>query len=140
MPATSDAGNACPLCSARCAHATARARARACAIASRSALAIASSTRQQVESDATGPNTRGLVSQRGDVADGLAAVGDHHRQIGQHPAGIMRGLRRRTVREHRRQLRRQRGLVGQIGEQPRARMRHDTGAISGHLDRQGEYG
>jgi hypothetical protein len=57
MPATSDAGNACPLCSARCAHATARARARACAISSRSALVIAFSSRQQVESEATGPKT-----------------------------------------------------------------------------------
>ena len=80
------------------------------------------------------PEDRGLVSQRGDVADALTTVDEHHRHDGQHPDGIMRGERRRMVRERCRQLRRQRGLVSQIRDKPRARMRHEMGASSGHDD------
>jgi len=35
------------------------------------------------------PCSLALVTQRVDVADRLATVGDHHRQIDQHPAPIM---------------------------------------------------
>ena len=98
MPATSDAGSALPglLGPLRPRHRTRAPRGPA-AIASRSASLIESSTRQQVESEATGPNTAAWSASVAMSLIALTAVGDHHRQIGQHPARIMRGLRRRPV-------------------------------------------
>jgi hypothetical protein len=76
-----------------------------------------------------------LVGQRRDVADALATIGEHHRQIDQHPGRVVRGLRRRSRPEHRRQPRGQRHAVCQLGQQPCPDMRHDIGTVSGHLDR-----
>jgi hypothetical protein len=64
----------------------------------------------------------GLVGQRGDVADALPAIGEHHRHIHHHPPRIVRRLRRRASREHRRQLRRKRRPIRKIGQQPRPDM------------------
>jgi hypothetical protein len=57
IPATSDARSVCPLASARCAQVISRATAPAAAMPSISAGLIEFSTRQHVESEATGPNT-----------------------------------------------------------------------------------
>ena len=35
-----------------------------------------------------------LVGERRDVADALTTIGQHHRHIDQHPARVMRNLRR----------------------------------------------
>jgi len=53
-----------------------------------------------------------LVAQHVDVADRLATIGEHHRDIGQHPAPLMD--RHEPASGHRlRQLNRQPGPVGQ---------------------------
>jgi hypothetical protein len=130
VPATIEAGNAVPVTSARCAQATSRAAERAPAIPARSASSIPSSTRRHVVSEATGPNTFGLINKGGDVADALSAIGDHHRDIGQYPARIVHCLRRHPAGEHRRQLPGQRRGIGQIGQQARPGVRHHTDTIS----------
>ena len=70
-----------------------RPRAVACAERSASSIpgsvAIRSTIRNAVESDATAPEQRVLLPDRAEVRDALAAVGEHHREIADHPARIM---------------------------------------------------
>ncbi len=68
------------------------------------------------------PEHPGLIGQHRDVADALRAIRDRDRQIAQHPSRIVRGLRRG---QRPRQSAGQRRRVGQIGQQPGARVRHD---------------
>ncbi len=81
------------------------------------------------------PEHTRLITERGDIADALPAISDHHRQIAQHPTRVVRRLRRGPTGEHRRQLRGQRGPVRQISQQPRPRVRHDTITVSRHHNR-----
>lgn len=80
-----------------------------------------------------GPEHARLVGRHGDVADIAPAVGDHRRETHQRSAWIMHGLRRDPAGEHLPQPGGQRSPVSEIGQQPRARMRHDTLPVSGHI-------
>ena len=51
--------------------------------------AIRSTVRNAVESDATDPNSDVLITDRAQVRDALAAVGEHHREIADHPTRVM---------------------------------------------------
>jgi hypothetical protein len=70
-----------------------RARSRACARASRTRASAASSTassiRHVVAVDATGPDTVGWSRSTRQVTDRFAAVGEHRRQIGEHPSRVV---------------------------------------------------
>jgi hypothetical protein len=70
-------------------------RSRAAARAERNATsragspAIRSISLNAVESDATGPEQRLLITDRAQVRQAVAAVGEHHREIADHPTRIM---------------------------------------------------
>jgi hypothetical protein len=65
-----------------------------------------------------------LVAEGGDVADRGPTIGDHHRQIDQHPARVVRGLRSRPPGQSFRQRGREPGPVGHLRQQSAAGVRH----------------
>jgi hypothetical protein len=75
-----------------------------------------------------------LVPQHREIRDRLPAVGEHHRHIGQHPTRIVPRAAFPHPGQRLRQRRRHPSRVGDIGEQPTARMRHDTPPIGGRRD------
>jgi hypothetical protein len=60
----------------------------------------------------------GLVSHHGQIADRLATIGQHHRQIDQHPPRIVPRLTLPQRGHRTRELLRQAGHLGQIRKQP----------------------
>ena len=96
---------------------------------------IESSTRQQVESEATGPNTAAWsASVAMSLMHSPPSASITARSVSTRPGScaVCGAVRCANTADS---CAGQRGLVGQIGQQPRPGMRHDTGAISGHLDR-----
>jgi hypothetical protein len=80
------------------------------------------------------PEQRGLIGQHRNVGDRGGAVGDRDRHVDQHPARIMARSRFAQPGQVLGKLRGQRGLVRDIGEQPRPSMRHHTLTVSGYRD------
>ena len=72
-----------------------------------------------------------LGRHRGDVTDRVAAVGDHHRRIHQHPPPVMAPTALLGPRHRHRQRRRQPHIVGQIRQQPRPGMNSQPASPAG---------
>jgi hypothetical protein len=63
------------------------------------------------------------------MSDALAAVGQHHRQIADHPAGIRSTTPLLDSRQSQRQRLREPELVGHLGEQRAARARDQARSV-----------
>src|SRR5690242_9651350 len=74
-----------------CAPASQRARAVALAarIPASSRSPIESTTRRVVETEATSPDSDDLTSERSKILNTPPAIGEHHRQIAEHPPRLM---------------------------------------------------
>lgn len=70
------------------------------------------------------PERRLLAAQRTKVGQAVPAIGHHHRQVAHHAAVIVPGPARLQTGQAQRQRLREPGLVGDLGEQRAARMRH----------------
>jgi hypothetical protein len=75
-----------------------------------------------------------LVAQHHEVADRETAVGEHHRQISQHPARRMHRPTLPTTADRGVERLRDTSRCGDIRQQPRPHMRADTPPISGDRD------
>jgi hypothetical protein len=71
------------------------------------------------------------VAQPVDVRVRFAAIGEHHRDIGQDPATVM-DRRERAARHRLGQLGREPGPVGQQADRDTARVSHHADTIGGH--------
>jgi hypothetical protein len=70
-----------------------------------------------------------MITHRAEVRDALAAVGQHHRQIADHPAGIMSTTPLLDSRQSQRQRLREPELVGHLGEQRAGRARDQARSV-----------
>jgi hypothetical protein len=75
-----------------------------------------------------------LIAQDRKVGDGLATVGEHHRQVDRDPAGVVTGLPDPQRAERVAERAGQPGRVGEVGQQPSAGMPDDTLTISSGND------
>jgi hypothetical protein len=116
-----------------CCYTCSRTRAHAAAILSSLDGVISSNTRHTVVSEVTDPEQLSLMAQRIDLTNRRAAIGDHHRQVGQHPIPIMHrpdpGPNQRPG-----QCARQPHPVSRQPQQSRPDVRHDT--MPTHFQRQ----
>jgi hypothetical protein len=76
----------------------------------------------------------GLVGQDGQVAQAVAAVGQQHRKISQHPAGVMAMPAGLTLTGPPAQRGGQPKPVGQLGQQRRPGMADHTSAVGGDFE------
>lgn len=70
------------------------------------------------------PEHLGLVTQHSQVADRLTAVGEHHRHIHRHTAGVVTGVATPQPGQGLAEGASQPGGVGEVGQQPRTGMSH----------------
>ena len=70
-----------------------------------------------------------LLADRAEIGHALAAVGEHHRQIADHPARVMAATALLQARQPQRQRPRQPELVGDLRQQRAARVRHQTRSV-----------
>jgi hypothetical protein len=80
------------------------------------------------------PEQPGLIPQHRQIRDRLPTVGEHHRQIDQHPARV---VARTTLPQPGQRVAERRahpGSIGQIPQQPRPGMRGDTLPTGSHRD------
>ena len=112
------------------AQAAARARARAVAIRDRVCLIDGGkgAPRRRRRGDLT--EQIRLIPQHPQIGDRVRAIGDGHRQIGQHPATVMAAATLLGRRHRRRQPARKPQPVGQLTQQPGADVRDDTPTTS----------
>jgi hypothetical protein len=82
------------------------------------------------------PEQRRLVTHRAQITQRIAAVGQHHRQIPNHPTGIMAATPPAQGAEPKRQRMRQPGLVGYLRQQRTTGMRHQPLSVRRHLYRE----
>ena len=75
----------------------------------------------------------GLVTQDGQVAEAVAAVGQHHRKVAQHPAGLVAMAASLVLARPPAQRGGQPEPVGQLGQQRRPGVAGDAIAIGGDL-------
>ena len=78
------------------------------------------------------PEQRLLITHRPQVRQAVAAVGEHHRQIPDDPARIVPAASLAHPRQRARELPRQPDPVSDLGQQRRARVRHQTVAVRAH--------
>jgi hypothetical protein len=79
------------------------------------------------------PEQRRLVADRAQVGQAVAAVGEHHRQITDHPARVMTGAALAQPGQLLGQLLGQPRAVGHPSQQAAARMRDQTGSVRRHF-------
>jgi hypothetical protein len=77
-----------------------------------------------------------LVTHRAEVADALTAVGEHRRQITDHPARIVTPAALLQASQPQRQSAREPELVGHLREQRRVRVRDQTVSVRCDLYRE----
>jgi hypothetical protein len=82
------------------------------------------------------PEQRLLIAQRCEVRDALATIGEHHRQIANHPPRIVPRAAFLHPRQPQRQRPRQPHLVGQLRQQRRPRMRDQSLSVRPDLYRE----
>ena len=101
----------------------------------RCAASIRSSTsRHIVVVEAFAPeHMLAIAAQLPDPVDAVRAVGDRGRQIGEHLPGCMHPRAPVGVRQHRGDLRRQPGQVGQLAQHAHPGVRHHTMAVRRHF-------
>ena len=99
-----------------------RAAARAAAIRASSVSSTASRARHAVGDRRHLTEQVRLIAQHRQIGDRFAAIGEHHRQIDQHPAAVMAPTTLLRRRHRRRQPLGQPELIGQIAQQARTRM------------------
>ena len=75
------------------------------------------------------PEQRLLVAHRAEIRHALAAVGEHHRQITDHPARVMTATPLLQPRQPQRQRAREPELVSDLRQQRAARVRHQTRSV-----------
>jgi hypothetical protein len=76
----------------------------------------------------------GLVAQDGQVAQAVAAIGQQHRKVAQHPAGLVAMPAGLPLTGPPAQGSGQSKPVGQLGQQRRPGMAHHTGAVGGDFE------
>jgi hypothetical protein len=75
------------------------------------------------------PEQRVLVTQRADVGEAVSAVGEHHREIADHAAGIVPGPARLQALQAHRQRLREPTLIGDLRKQRAARVRYEPFSV-----------
>ena len=83
------------------------------------------------------PEQRVLLPDRAEIRDALAAVGQHHREIDDHPAGIMTTTPLLDPRQPARHSAREPELARDLPEQRGPRVRHQPRSVRGDFYRYG---
>jgi len=79
------------------------------------------------------PKQRLLIAERAQIGQAVAAVGEHHRQVTHDAAHVVAGLTRLEIAKAQRQRPRQPRLVGDLGQQRAARVRHQARSVRRHF-------
>jgi hypothetical protein len=81
-----------------------------------------------------GPKHLCVGPQDGEVGQAVGSVGECHRQIGEHLAGVVRRAASSSWGHRLRQTTREAQTVGHLGEEQRPRVGHDPRAVGGDMD------